>query len=192
MLAICIANLSPSHPRLTGAITGEAHAQQVRKLVQKAAPAEREAVILDFTGVESASASYLKRLLNPFFLPAGEREALKQEIAPIAISINHADLHEDLEDYLNGKERVLILADIVNGRPRFNKLLGRLDGAAAETFAELRKLKQSTAAALYARHRDKTTNQTAWNNRLVQLVDMRIARRSREGRFWVYQPTVLT
>jgi len=51
-------------------------------------------------------------------------------------------------------------------------------------------LKKTTAADMYERHQEATTNQTAWNNRLVQLVEMRIARRSREGRFWIYEPTV--
>jgi hypothetical protein len=147
-------------------------------------------VILDFAKVEGASASYLKRLIHPFFASPGDPECLPREIAPIVINIESPDLKEELDDFLGGKGRVLILADRNSNRPKFRQLLGRLDGAAAETFRELQAMEKSTAAELYERHREETTNQTAWNNRLAQLVEMRIARRSRVGRFWVYEPTV--
>jgi hypothetical protein len=189
VLIIRIAQLKPFGPRLHGAAIGEGHAQQVRKRVATH-PVSDDSVILDFTGVEGASASYLKRLIHPFFTGPGDPEALPREIAPILINVESTDLKEELDDYLTGKGRVLILANQSRNPPKFRQLLGHLDGAAAETFRELQEMKKSTAAELYERHRDETTNQTAWNNRLVQLVEMRIARRSRVGRFWVYQPTV--
>lgn len=153
-------------------------------------PESHDHVILDFLGVEGASASYLKRLVHPFFAPPGAPDGLPREIAPIATNVEAADLKEELDEYLAGKGRAIVLADRISTRPRFRQLLGRLDGAAAETFRELQKLKRSTAAELYERHRQETTNQTAWNNRLAQLVEMRIARRTRVGRFWIYEPIV--
>jgi hypothetical protein len=190
VLTISIAKLKPSHQRLTGAVTGDAHGLQLKQLIARALVADRDTVILDFADIESASASYLKRLINPFFETPGAPEGLDHEVSPILTKVEHPDLKEDLEDYLAGKGRVLIHADIRHGRPKFKAFLGRLDGAAAETFKELRELKQATAAQLHERHDQDMSNQTAWNNRLVQLVDMRIARRAREGRFWIYQPTV--
>jgi hypothetical protein len=190
VLTIRIAKLKPFSKRLTGATLGEAHAKLVRSLVPTTAAEQADAVILDFAGVESASASYLKRLINPFFASPPDPESFPQEVSPILTNVESSDLKEEIEDYLVGKGRVLIVADARQDRPKFQHLLGRLDGAAAETFEDLRELKQCTAAQLYERHREATTNQTAWNNRLVQLVDMRIAHRSREGRFWIYEPTV--
>ncbi len=189
MQTICIAKLKPFSARLHGAAIGEEHARQVRDLIG-GHPESDDSVILDFAKVEGASASYLKRLLHPFFAPPGDPERLPREIAPIAINVEAADLTEELDDYLAGKGRAMVLADRIAVRPRFRQLLGRLDGAAAETFRELQTLKKATAAELYDRHRQETTNQTAWNNRLVNLVAMRIARRSRVGRFWVYEPIV--
>jgi hypothetical protein len=186
---IRIATLKPFSPRLHGAIIGEAHAQQVRDQILDD-PESTESLVLDFCGVEGASASYLKRLIQPFFARPGEADALPREIAPILVNIESTDLKEELEDYLTGKGRVLVLADGNRNLPKFRELLGHLDGAAAETFQELRTLKRSTAGELYERHREETTNQTAWNNRLAQLVEMRIARRNRVGRFWVYEPIV--
>ncbi len=189
MLTIRIDSLNPFHPRLHGATIGEKHAVQVReRIARNAQPTDFAA--LDFDRVEGASASYLKRVLNPFYAPAGDLEGFPREIAPVLVNVQSADLREEIEDYLAGKGRVLILADRALDPPRFRQLLGRLDGAAAETFQELQAIKKTTAAELYERHKGETTNQTAWNNRLVQLVEMRIARRRREGRFWIYEPTV--
>jgi hypothetical protein len=190
VLRISICKLSPPGRRLTGAAIGEGHAQQLRGLVNNDQPAEAALVLLDFRGVESASASYLKRLLNPFFAAAGSPDGFSQDVFPVAVNVGSSDLKEDLEDYLCGKGRVLIVGRLVNGRPEFECLLGCLDGAAAETFNELRELGETTAAELFERHEKRTTNQTAWNNRLAQLLELRIARRRREGRLWIYQPAV--
>ena len=189
MLTICIDKLKPSSPWLHGSAIGEKHAKQARELIAKQA-GPNDSAILDFGRVESATASYLKRLINPFFEPAGAPEGLPREMAPILVNVNSSDLKEEIENYLAENGRVLILADLRESQPRFRQLLGRLDRAAAETFKELRELNRCTAAALYERHREKTTNQTAWNNRLAQLVEMRLARRGRLGRFWIYEPTV--
>ena len=189
MLTICIANLKPFSPRLHGATIGEEHARQLRELITNH-PDSEDSVILDFSSVEGASASYLKRLVHPFFALAGDPECLPRDVAPIVVNIESTDLKEEIEDHLAGKGRAIVLADRNPKRPRFRQLLGRLDGAAAETFRELQALKKATAAELYELHREETTNQTSWNNRLVQLVEMRIARRTRVGRFWVYEPIV--
>ena len=179
----------PSDPRLHGAAIGEAHAQQLRRLLASEAESEHP-IILDFAGVEGVTASYLKRLLHPFFAPPNDPDLLPTEMAPIFTNVQSADLKEELDDFLAGKGLAIVLADLKSKKPKFRELIGRLDRAAAETFRELQTLKKSTAAELYNRHREETSNQTAWNNRLVQLVEMRIARRTRVGRFWVYEPIV--
>lgn len=187
MLKIPIAHLVPAAARLNGATVGEAHAQQLQQLIAAAPSSDRGIVVLDFSGVESASASYLKRVLNPFF---DAPEMAEHETSPVLVNADATDLVEDLEDYVTGKGRVLIVAHEVDGRLQLARLLGRFDNAAAETFEELTELKEATALQLYERHRERTTNQTAWNNRLAQLVALRVARRRRNGRFWIYQPTV--
>ena len=186
MVKIAIAKLKPCSRRLNGATIGDAHTQQMRELIVAATTGENEAALLDFRDVESASASYLKRVLDPFFTENG----FKPEISPLVINVDSTDLKEDLEDYLLGRGRVLIIANIKNGKLKFGGLFGRLDGAAAETFTKLLELQETTALQLFEQHPERTTNQTAWNNRLVQLIEMRVARRSRKGRFLVYQPTV--
>jgi hypothetical protein len=190
MLKISVAKLQPPSQRLTGATIGLAHAEQVLAQLKAATPSDPQLVVFDFVGIESASASYLKRLLAPFFPAADEPSAPRTDAFPVVVKVDHADLREDLQDYLAGKGLALIEADMPSARPKFKRLLGRLDRAASETFDELRTLKSTTAAQLYERHRNETTNQTAWNNRLAQLVAIRVAHRIRDGRFWIYQPTV--
>jgi hypothetical protein len=187
VLTIRIAKLKPFNPRLHGATIGDEHARQIREQIADR-PETDDFVVMDFAGVEGASASYLKRLIHPFFANPGDSESLPNQVAPILTNVESSDLLEELNDYLAGKGRAMIVARLSATPPKFDQLLGRLDGAAAETFNELQKMKRSTAAELYERHREETTNQTAWNNRLAQLVEMRIARRSRMGRFWVYEP----
>jgi MFS superfamily sulfate permease-like transporter len=190
MLQINIANLSPVAARLTGAAIGEAHFNQIKDRIQQAPDEDRQSVILDFGGIESASASYLKRLLNPFFAGSDDPDGFAQNTIPLATHVTDADLMEDLEAFFEGKGCVLAVVNCDGQVPRFKKFIGRLERTASETLQELRKLSQATAAQLYEQYPDHTTNQTAWNNRLVQLVNMRVARRNRVGRFWIYQPTV--
>lgn len=190
MITICIAKLSPLSLRLTGATIGQAHAEQVLAQIKTVTHSSPQLVVFDFVGIESASASYLKRLLAPFFPAPNDVGAPKTEAFPVVVKVDHADLREDLQEYLAGKGIALIEASMSSTGPKFKCLLGRLDRAASETFDELRTLKSTTAAQLYERHRNETTNQTAWNNRLAQLVDMRVAHRTRDGRFWIYQPIV--
>lgn len=190
MLKIVVQKLKPASAELNGATMGEAHALELRGLIMEA-PSESQ-VLIDFEGIMSASASYLKRILNPFFVPLSDAESFRREVFPVVSNLNSKDLREDMEAYLASSERVLILASEMQKGVQYVDLIGPLDGAAAETFTALCNLKTATAAQLYEQDKDRMTNQTAWNNRLAKLVEMRIARRSREGRIWIYQPSLTT
>ena len=169
---------------------GESHAEQIRGRVLAAGLVPGDCVGLDFNKVESVTASWLKRVFNPFFADPASEEGFGLELSPVLLNVATGDLKEEFADYLEGKGRVLISAVEADGALRLSKVLGRMDQAATETFRELCALKESTAQQLYERYPDRTTNQTAWNNRLVQLVELRLARRRREGRHWIYQPVV--
>jgi len=190
VLRIEVKKLKPVSPELNGATMGEAHALELRHLIM-AAPSESQ-VLMDFQGIASASASYLKRMLNPFFVPLSDAESFRREVFPVVSNLSSKDLREDMEAYLASSERVLVLASETQNGVQYIDLLGPLDGAAAETFTALCNLKTATAAQLYEQDKDRMANQTAWNNRLAKLVEMRIARRYREGRIWIYQPSLTT
>lgn len=188
MIKVEIKKLRPISVELNGATLGEAHATELRGQIM-ASPSESR-VLLDFAGVAGASASYMKRILNPFFVPLTDAESFRREVFPVVSNLDSKDLREDMEAYLASNERVLILAKEAGTEVQFVDLLGPLDGAAAETFTALCDLKTATAAQLYLRDKTRMSNQTAWNNRLANLVERRIARRYREGRIWIYQPSL--
>lgn len=189
MPKILVSELKPQSTRLAGSAIGEKHLQQVLAILDSANSSDQLA-IFDFDKVESVTASYLKRLLNPFLAARNSGESIAHHFFPIVVNVEAGDLLEDLEDYLIGKDQALVIAAFYASELHFVRLLGRLDGAASETFDELRRHKNVTAQMLFDLHPDRTTNQTAWNNRLAQLVTLRLAHRHREGRFWIYQPTV--
>src|SRR3974390_1895046 len=102
MLKVSVAKLQPATSRLTGATIGQSHADQVRDLISHASHPHPQIVILDFGGVESATPSYLKRFLAPFFPAAADASVPNTEAFPVATRIEHSDLREDLQEYLAG------------------------------------------------------------------------------------------
>jgi hypothetical protein len=67
------------------------------------------------------------------------------------------------------------------------RLLGPLDPALQETLDLLIRMRQATATELHNADAAKRTV-NAWNNRLSDLFYRRLARRSKVGRHWVYEP----
>jgi hypothetical protein len=189
MLTIPINELTPKGALLTGSLIGEEHARQIAQRIRDQLPAGG-VVALDFTGINNVSASYLKRLLGPLLAHDGRTEDPLAAVMPVVVNAG-SDLVEELEDYLEGKCAVLQMAAEKDGTIRLHRLLGELDGAAAETFGELRKRGKVTAQELFeAQPPNRTSNQTAWNNRLAQLVELKIANRHRTGRVWIYHTTI--
>jgi hypothetical protein len=186
---VSIAKLKPATIQPSGGTLGEAHWKQAHQIITHAGLATSDIVVLDFESIETATASYLKRLLNPLLSPE-DPDAETALPSPVLVNVDSEDLREDIIDYLGGKRLALVEATLTKDKLKLTNVLGTMDGAAKETFSELCELKKATALQLYERHRERTTNQTAWNNRLFQLVQLRLARRIREGRFWIYEPTV--
>ena len=68
-------------------------------------------------------------------------------------------------------------------------LFGQIDPAAARTLEAIEGSDQCTALELHERFaRTQNIGPTGWNNRLAELYRARLARRSRQGKFWIYQP----
>lgn len=189
MPRIFVTQLRPASPRLVGSAIGDEHAQQICALLAQADRKDDLAVI-DFVGVESASASYLKRLFTPFFIESEASAGCPSNFFPVLVNLLAPDLLEDLEEFFGAKERVAVVAADKGSELCHVRLIGRLERAASETFVELRRQGEATAQRLFDLYPERTTNQTAWNNRLTYLVSLKIAKRRREGRVWVYQPTV--
>lgn len=184
MTRVVLTDLSPKTTHPTGSVIGAEHAEQLRAICRSANP--EEPLVIDFQGVEAVSSSYLKQVLNFFITEKSELEGSFSEQPLILINLDTEDVVLDVEAFLTSRARVAIVAVESEGGLRHSRLLGNLEGAAAETFKELLKWPQVTAQELYERYPNRTSNQTAWNNRLAQLIDLNIAKRRKEGRFWIY------
>src|SRR5436190_8869717 len=70
-MRVLVRELSKNAPHLAGATNGGQH---LRKIVERL-DADDQTVLLDFTGIESATSSYLKAVVFPFFEDAQRRES---------------------------------------------------------------------------------------------------------------------
>jgi len=160
-------------------------------------------VVLDFSGIVSATASYLKRtvlwLHDCALLAAEGRPAEEHEDAPIPLDIYPfvtglaEEVSLELEDVLFQHNRICLEVPF-DVAPEISKarLIGPLDPALRQTLVMLTRMQRATATELHQAHaldRQKITV-NAWNNRLSDLFSRRLARRTKAGRHWVYEPVV--
>jgi hypothetical protein len=187
---------------VAGATLGELHLEPLRATLQRSAAVVEaaglgEIVVLDFAGIESATASYVKAtvigLLRAGAASAGARPA---DGAPVALNIFpvmkglNDELRAELRDVAEAQEVpwlevVELRADGI-ARAR---LYGPLDRALRDTLEIVTRRTRATATMLHADHpRTPPISITAWNNRLSDLHARRLLRRERDGRQWTYLP----
>lgn len=183
-----------------GATMGEAHrAPLVCEL--EADPIARdldgpgEIVVLDFDGIESATASYLKATLLWLLGRSGSAASSVPDAAnaplnvyPVVAGLN-AEVSGELDELLRGHGRsCLELVRMVGDEILSARLRGPLDKTLRETLAILTEAGCATATELHQRYpQERPITVTAWNNRLSDLTTRRLARRTRQGRQWLYQ-----
>jgi hypothetical protein len=160
-------------------------------------------VVLDFTGIVSATSSYLKRSVLWLYdcarlaAEGGHAGALDDLPIPLDIYVFITGLADDvcaeLKEVLLQQNRICLEVppDVTDSIPQA-RLLGPLDQALRDTLDALARTHRATATELhqaYISDRQKITV-NAWNNRLSDLFCKRLARRSKVGRHWVYEPVV--
>lgn len=185
----------PTALHLYGATLGEKHLNGLlREIVGLS---DGALVILDFTGVEAASASYLKatygRLLAAAIRSAGSSGVSnKIEHGEDCLNIypTVAGLSEDVRGEFDLLLAALSLPGVEAGRWKGEKLIsgrvrGPLEGVLKETLQRVTTMRHATAFDMVD---ERLRNPTAWNNRLADLYRLRLVRRVKEGRQWVYTP----
>jgi hypothetical protein len=178
-----LCQLPPSSSILAGAILGEHHACALsEQAIALSAPAVR--IVLDFHGVESVTASYLKAFFK-VFAPAAAHGV---QLYPLVANLDTIDLRFELESYLAGRDLAIQEVALDSGAVSPTAVVGQLDDSAQQAYRELNELGAATAGALHDRNPSVASKQTLWNNRLVRLFQLRLAHRTRVGRQWVYQP----
>jgi len=183
-----------------GASMGEEHlAPLVREI--DADPAARDmdgpgvVVVLDFSGIESATASYLKATLLWLLGRSGNVASTAPggasgpwNIYPMVAGLN-AEISEELEELLHRHERPCLELLRDNETAIFAvRQRGPLDQMLRATLLLLADVGGATATELHQRFpQPRPITVTAWNNRLSELNVRRLVRRTKHGRQWWYQ-----
>jgi hypothetical protein len=149
-----------------------------------------ETLLWDWNDIEIATASYFATTIVP---------ALKMLISGdlnkyfIFVRMNKNCLDE-LKLVLEAEELVVMLAEIRGKNVQSVNLIGKLDPAYADTFAEVVHRKKVSAAELFRDFRPNNKvkiGKTAWANRLAGLSRLRLVRKEKIGREFVFRAPFL-
>jgi hypothetical protein len=171
---------------LTGAGAGKASAL---KVVEKAGPepAEPCPLLLDFSGIDIATASYLREsvyALKSYLRSSGSR------FYPVVANANDK-VREELAVIADARNDVVLAVETdATGAVTRQTVIGSLDPKQAMTFERVKELKRTDAGTLMERFgsEEKTTSTTAWNNRLAGLVARGLILEHTRGRAKFYEP----
>lgn len=180
---IAIGNLSAG-PVLSGALRGQ---ELLVKLLPKvgAEPSEPKPVFLDFSGIDAATASFLREsvlALRDFF------RGRRSNIFPVIANANSA-VCEDLGELVKSRGGVLVVCDLAaDGEVTSPRILGSLDPKQQLTFDLVRQYGETDAAELMRTQISESVGATAWNNRLSSLVNLGVIVEGGAGRTKRYRP----
>lgn len=170
-----------------GFTLGDRHRRLLVEALQTSTPRATIAVV-DFVGVEGATASYLKGFLLPL-LGAEEKDSCWRQLTLVVANVS-ADIAEDLRAALTTAETVCLEALEWNGPiVRSARLHGSLEPTISQALAALLSAGGATAGQLQVS--DRSVGVTGWHYRLGELCRLGLATRVRSGRSWIYQPTVM-
>jgi hypothetical protein len=185
-----VSELAGRQANLAGATFGGELLARVVEQLDDADTSAVPLVVFDFTGIESASASFLKALVFGLLpVPSGDSSDKRNQVEAFPVVLGMQQLvREELVDYLALAGRAAVEALSLKGEELLTaRLLGHLDAALHLTLMALLRKGAATATELHAESGGKI-NITAWNNRLSDLHFRRLARRRRQGKQWIYEP----
>jgi hypothetical protein len=169
--------------QLQGRSLGRKHFARLCELLSEAPLGQ--VVLLDFSGVELVTGSWINAVLVPFLRWAGEEG---NDLYPVICNTRKEWL-EELQLVAEFNQRCYLVA---SGKlpPHTATIAGPLDPAQRKTLEAVLASGEVTGAELERQKPDEKIGATAWNNRLRDLHDMRLLRREKRGREQVYSPVV--
>lgn len=186
---------------LAGAALGALHMKGILPELPTGLSGPGQMVIIDFVGIAATSSSYLKATVISL-IRAGRASTEPPEartnagvpplnIYPLIAHISD-DIREEIDDLFTslGQRLPCLEAKVWTTRTvRKAVLRGYLDPALRETVEALnRQAGRCTAQELAAANPGSGIKETGWNNRLAELHRLRLVRRVKDGRFWLYEP----
>jgi hypothetical protein len=169
---------------MAGAINGR---NVFAKLLQQAPePSTPEPLFLDFSGVEVATASFLRETVLAFRDTVRRR---RSNFYPVIANASQL-VEEELRVLVESHSDVLMLCVLdQHGKPHRPRILGDLDPKQRFTFDLVQQRGLTDAAQLWREHGiNETVKQTAWNNRLSGLANLGLVVELSEGRAKRYRP----
>src|SRR6185295_674028 len=167
--------------QLQGQLAGKRHYARTCELLSQAKPGEL--VMLDFQGVEVVTGSWLNAMIVPLYRWAADEQI---DLFPVLCNPRH-DWLDDLRLVAEWTHQCFLVAN-AKTTPRKAKLVGSLDPGQQTTLEAVLGLREVTGAELERERPDESVKATAWNNRLKDLHNKRLLRRTRKGREQLYSP----
>lgn len=169
---------------LAGAINGR---KAFAKLLEQTSdePEKPEELFLDFSGVQVATASFLRETVFAFRDTVRGR---RSNFYPVIANAESA-VEDELKVLVQSDNSALMLCSLDRkGKPHRPRLVGNLDPKQRLTFDLVQK--GATDAAQLMRENEDTENvkQTAWNNRLAALTSLGLVVELSAGRAKRYRP----
>jgi hypothetical protein len=203
MIHFEFARQSTHSKHFAGATVGELHIQpllaKLNSLPSVAKP--HDVVLLDFNRVESVTASYTKatvvRLLRMSgAVPPGTATARPDgvpalPIYPVVMNVD-GEVRAELDEVLTARKLCCLEATLVTpDHIQEANLIGAHDKVVVETLLTLQAAGTATASQLQAVS-GGTISTTGWSNRLYDLFNLRLVRRAKHDRQWIYEPLAVT
>lgn len=171
---------------LAGALTGR---RVLGKLLEHTSrePFQPEPVFLDFDGVEIATASFLRESVLAFRDTVRLRR--RSNLYPVIANPNEL-VYEELKVLVTQGDVLMLCRLDEDNQPHEPQLLGELDPKQRVTFDLVKRLGETDASGLMRDYgeSERTTVQTAWNNRLASLVNLGVLVELSQGRTKRYRP----
>lgn len=168
-----------------GAVSGRELLSKLLSLTARE-PAAPESVLLDFHGIDVATASFLRESVIAFRdIVRGRRS----NFYPVVANANEV-IKEELEDVLQAKGGAM-LACAITGASKIDqvRLLGRLESKQKKILDLITERHEVDAGQLQKEFGDSEgVKQTAWNNRLAALALAGLVVELSEGRNKRYRP----
>ena len=173
---------------LAGALTGRKTLGLLLERIDRE-PEKPEQVYLDFTGIEVATASFLRECILEF------RDTVRRRwpsYYPVVANANDT-VTEELSILLGPQRDVLMLCTLdEHGSPGAPRLVGDLEPKQRITYDLVNKLGETNAGELMrTANGTEDVGQTAWNNRLASLKRLGLVMELSHGRAKRYRPLPL-
>lgn len=193
---------TPRTTKAVGATLGEGHTAEIRKAVSDGTLASGSLVVLDFEGIEATNGSYLRATalwllrcgqlsVRPDDMLVGSNDSNSPRPYDIycALANVEGEVTQEVEDFFNARPiPILIARKLMADRIESATLTGNLEPVLKRTLSIVSQSNAVSASELHSHFRTEGVSVTAWNNRLADLCALRLIRRQRQGKQWIYEP----